>query len=76
MSRVSDPYSNGDIFHSICVSDFVFEESGVLWLKRAEGREACITAVHLVHLQKASGTSVTEAVVSAATVSLCTTAPR
>lgn len=36
MSRVSDTYRNDAILPSVCVFDFVFEESGVLQLKRAD----------------------------------------
>lgn len=71
--RVSDTSRNGDVLLSVCVAAFVFEESGVLQLKRAEGGEACTTVVQLVHLQKAFGISVTEVIVSAATLSVSIT---
>ena len=41
MSRVSGTYRSGDVFPSVYVFDFVFEESGVLQLKRAEKWEGC-----------------------------------
>lgn len=76
MCGVSDTCRNGDVFPSVCVFDFVVEESGVLQLKRAEKGEACTTVLLLIHLQKAFGTSVMEVIVSAVTGSMCITAPR
>lgn len=76
VSRVSDTYRNSDFFPSLCVFDFIFEESGILQVKRTEKGEACSTVVWLLHLQYAFGTNVTEAIASAATGAACKTALR